>query len=72
MYTPAKWRAWLPDLQIPDGLTFEDLNQAAAAIRAWGDGEEPTAIPLAAELFERLTAAALKNRETGLLARGGH
>lgn len=59
----CSWRAWFPDLQIPDGLTFDDLKVAAVLIRAWQDDEESTAIPLAARLVEHFRAAVAKNSE---------
>lgn len=64
------WRAWFPDLEIPDGFTFDDLKEIAALIRAWGDDEESTAIPLAAKLILLLRAAAARNKEKDLSAAG--
>ena len=67
--TPPNWRAWFPDLEIPEGLTFDDLVAASALIRDWCECEEEkeaTAIPLVVTLVQRLRAAAAQNRETGL------
>lgn len=55
---------WFPDLEIPAGLTAEDLVEAAALVQQWAGDEGPegdcewTAIPLVIRIYERLVAAA--------------
>lgn len=64
------WREWFPDLEIPDGFIFDDLKEIAALIRAWGDEEESTAIPLAAKLILLQRAMVARNKEKDLSATG--
>ena len=34
------WRDWFPELELPPGLTFEDVQRAAALVHEWDRGDE--------------------------------
>jgi hypothetical protein len=58
---PVPWQALFPDLKIPEGLTFEDVKEAAGLIQEWAadktEGEdEYSAMPCAIRVFQLLAS----------------
>ena len=62
------WRDWFPDLELPPGLTFEDVQRAAALVDQWvrgfdedsGEGDDDaewSPIPLVVRIYRQLSAA---------------
>ena len=46
------------NLQIPDGLTLEDLEAAEEMVIEWKESHDYRAIDVVIKIFEHLTAAA--------------
>lgn len=68
----ANWRAAFPELVLPEGITFADLEDAAALIMAWEhdaqpfeDGSDFRGLMVAAKVYELLAARAAANKRTG-------
>ncbi len=52
------------NLQIPDGLTLEDLEAAEGMIIDWKESHDYRAVDVALKVYEHLTAAArVRGRE---------
>lgn len=66
------WRKWFPDLEIPEGLTYEDLCHAAGLVHEWTDSDEFSGLYLVAEIYRLLSRAAGGRAESGSRERQGN
>lgn len=60
---PLTWRDWFPDLEIPPGLTYVDLNEAVGMLAAWERGDNADGDWSGVYLISRLYAL-LRSRES--------
>ncbi len=58
---PLTLAQFLSELEVPEGLTADDLKPAAALVREWAEGDDPEVDPTAplvvAKIYEMLAAS---------------
>lgn len=55
--TALPLRAWFPDIEVPAGLTLEDLARAARLVRGWEHDDEWSGIPVVVRIYRELRSA---------------
>lgn len=65
-------RAWFPDVEVPAGLTLEDLARAASLVREWEHDDEWSGIPVVVRIYRELRSAKEANLRRSRTQEGGN
>jgi hypothetical protein len=59
---PATLREWFPDVDVPEGLTLDDLWRAAALVREWQHDDDWSGLAVTAAVYRVLRSAEKESR----------